>query len=147
MNHTLPRWANLRFYRHTFAPTRPFVSRAGALRLTSGLQQLRAALSLALFGLLASPALAQATGGGLVAGGTNDPVAVAKGGFCGTGGLIGIITNPVLVGIGLALLIVAVGWAIKTGNNNATQMMTRGLTGAVVVLGGVAIAGAFVPAC
>lgn len=87
----------------------------------------------------ASGALAQQ----IQAGGKNDPIAFFKSGVCGTGGVIGLITNPVIL-LGAAIIAVAVfGYSKYMGRIDAFGALVNSGVGLVAVMACVTIAGLF----
>lgn len=90
-----------------------------------------------------SPVLAQAN---VTSGGKNDPSAVIKTGICGKG-LMGFVTNPVFVGVALAIGVAIWGWSQYFGQMDSTVALKRGFIGMVAVLCCATIAGFFVSGC
>ena len=90
-----------------------------------------------------SPSLAATSGG------KNDPSDIIKNGVCGSNGsgLMGFVTNPIFVGVALAVGVAIWGWNQYFGQMDSTVALKRGFIGMVAVLCCSTIAGLFITGC
>jgi hypothetical protein len=76
--------------------------------------------------------------------GTNNPIDVLKGGFCGTDGINQLLVNGTLLFISLLIGVIIFGWNQRFGNRNAGEGLRNAVIGTLIVAGSTTVAKAFI---
>ncbi|NJK42906.1 MAG: hypothetical protein HC933_00380 [Pleurocapsa sp. SU_196_0] len=76
--------------------------------------------------------------------GTNNPIDVLKGGFCGQEGINQLLVNGTLLFISLLIGVIVYGWNQRFGNRNAGEGLRNAVIGTLLVAGSTTVAKAFI---